>query len=60
MEVVDMKFKIEKPEYITKTLRFEKEMVDEVNKICDEQNISFNALVVQSIKFALEHLDDEE
>lgn len=55
-----MKFKIEKPEYITKTLRFDKELVDEVNKVCDEQNISFNALVVQSLKFALEHLDDEE
>ena len=55
-----MGFKVEKEEYVNKTFRLEKKLVEEMDKICDVKNISLNKLVVQCIEYALNDLDDEE
>lgn len=55
-----MGFKIEKEEYVNKTFRIDKKLVDELEIICDKKNISLNKLVVKCIKYALENLEDEE
>lgn len=55
-----MAFTVEKEEYVNKTFRMEKKLVDKMNIICDEKNISLNKLVVQCIEYALNELEDEE
>ena len=55
-----MAFKVEKEEYVNKTFRMEKKLVEKMNKICDDKNISLNKLVVQCIEYALNDLDDKE
>lgn len=55
-----MGFKIEKEEYVNKTFRMEKKLVDELEIICNQKNISLNKLVVKCIKYALDNLEDEE
>lgn len=54
-----MGFKVEKEEYVNKTFRMEKKLVDELEMICDQKNISLNKLVVKCIKYALDNLEDE-
>lgn len=53
-----MAFRIEKEEYINKTFRLEKKLVDQLETICNEKNISLNKLVVQCIEYALDNLED--
>ena len=55
-----MKFKVEKEEYINKTFRLERSLVDELEKICDEKNISMNKLIVKCIEYAIKNMDDGE
>jgi hypothetical protein len=52
-----MKLKIEKEEYINKTFRLNKKLVNEMDKVCDEKDISLNKLVDICIRFALANLD---
>lgn len=54
-----MPFKVEKEEYVNKTFRLEKKLVDQLEIICNEKNISLNKLVVKCIKYALNDLEDE-
>lgn len=54
-----MGFKVEKEEYVNKTFRMEKKLVDELEMICDQKNISLNKLVVKCIKYALDNLEEE-
>lgn len=58
-EIISMGFKVEKEEYVNKTFRMEKKLVDELEIICDQKNISLNKLVVKCIKYALDNLEDE-
>ena len=53
-----MAFRIEKEEYVNKTFRLEKKLVDQMEGICNEKNISLNKLVVQCIEYALENLEE--
>lgn len=53
-----MGFKIEREEYINKTFRMEKKLVERMEKVCDEKNISLNKLVVKCIEYALDNLED--
>ena len=53
-----MAFRIEKEEYINKTFRLKKKLVDQMEAICNEKNISLNKLVVQCIEYALENLEE--
>lgn len=55
-----MAFKIEREEYINKTFRMEKKLVERMEKICDKKNISLNKLVVLCVNYALENLEEDE
>lgn len=55
-----MAFKIEKEEYINKTFRLNKKLVEEMEKVADSKNISLNKLVVLCVEYALETLDTKE
>lgn len=54
-----MGFKIEREEYVNKTFRLEKMLVEEMEKICDDKNISLNKLVVKCIIYALDNLEED-
>ena len=55
-----MGFKIEREEYVNKTFRIEKKIVEENEKICDKKNISLNKLVVMCINYALNDLEEDD
>lgn len=55
-----MGFKIEKEEYVNKTFRIEKKLVEQMELICDKKNISLNKLVVKCINYALDNLEEDE
>ena len=50
-------FKVEKPEFVNKTFRMEKELVKKLEEIAQPENVSVNALVVQCCKYALENME---
>ena len=52
-------FKLQKgyEEYVTKTFRFPKEFVDELEKLAFENNLSLNQLVIQCLKYSIDNLD---
>ncbi len=51
-------FKITKPEYTNKTFRMPAELVNELEKLAQEKEISLNQLVVQCCKYALENIEE--
>jgi len=53
------KFEIEREEYINKTFKFARQLVDRMNKVCDRKNISLNKFVVKCVEYALENSDLE-
>ena len=55
-----MPFKIPKEEYINRTFRLRKELVDRMEIICNEKNISLNKLTVLCIEYALDNLEEGE
>lgn len=55
-----MTFRIPKEEYINRTFRLKKELVDRMEVICNEKNISLNRLTVLCIEYALANLEDDE
>lgn len=55
-----MGFKIEKEEYVNKTFRMNKKLVDQLEEICDRKNISLNKLVVKCIEYALNDMEEDE
>ena len=54
-----MAFKIPKEEYVNRTFRLRKELIDQMETICSEKNISLNKLTVLCIEYALENLEDD-
>ena len=52
-----MKLKIEKEEYKNKTVKLNKKLLEEMEKICQKKKISLNRLVEISIRYSLEHLE---
>lgn len=54
-----MGFKIAKEEYINRTFRLRKELVDRMEEICNEKNISLNKLTVLCIEYALDNLEED-
>lgn len=51
------KFIIPKPpKDVTKTIRISEELANQVQELADKQNVSFNKVVNEMIKFALENL----
>ena len=54
-----MAFKIEREEYVNKTFRMEKKLIEKMDKVCDEKNISLNKLVVLCIEYALDNMEED-
>ena len=59
MEGVCMPFKIPKEEYVNRTFRLNKELVDRMEMICSEKNISMNKLTVLCIEYALNDMEED-
>lgn len=54
------KFYIKKQEYSNRTFRFPVEMLDDLNKLATEKNISLNQVVIHCCEYALKNLVDDE
>ena len=52
-------FRIEKPEMVNKTFRLPLDLVEELSKVAQNQNISLNNLVKQCCEYALKNLEDD-
>lgn len=48
-------FKVEKPEYVNKTFRIQKELLEELQLYASQNDISVNELVVQCCKYAMQN-----
>ncbi len=46
--------------YVTKTFRLPKEMSDNLEQLAFDNDLSFNKLVVQCLKYALDNLETPE
>ena len=60
---VDIMFKIDKEfksANISRTIRFTEPLFEKLNKTATENNISFNLLVLQCCKYALDNQENEE
>ena len=44
---------------ISKTLRLPEDIVDEIQKISDKKNLSFNKVVIEFLKFGSENFEDD-
>lgn len=53
------KLKKEYVEYENKSLRLPKDIIDKVQTLASQNNLSFNKVVLQCIEYALEHIDDK-
>lgn len=53
-------FKIQKPEHVNKTFRLPLHLVQQLEQIAQDQEISVNQLVIQCINYALDHLDKDD
>lgn len=45
---------------IARTVRFTESLFEKLNKIAAENNVSFNLLVLQCCKYAIENMDEEK
>lgn len=60
-----MGFKINSPNRrvepsINRTLRLKESMINRIQALADEQNISFNSLVSQMLQYCLDNLEDDK
>lgn len=53
------KLKKEYTVYENKSLRLPKDLIDEVQKLATENEMSFNKVVIQCIEYALEHTEQK-
>jgi len=51
---------IEKETTVTKTIRIKQSLVDDLEQIAIKNNITFNRLVLECIKFAIENLEENQ
>lgn len=51
------KLKKEYTVYENKSLRLPKDLIDEVQKLATENEMSFNKVVIQCIEYALDHTE---
>ena len=54
-----MPFRIPKEEYVNRTFRLNKKLVDRMESICNDKNISMNQLTVLCIEYALNNLEED-
>lgn len=55
-----MGLKIEKKEYVNKTFRLDKKLIDEMQIVCKEKNITMNKLVAICLRYALDNIEETE
>lgn len=55
-----MDFIIKKPTSSNRTIRMPDTLIETINKIAREQDVSFNQVVVQCCEFAIEHLSNKK
>ena len=53
-------FKVQREEYINKTFRMPKDLVNRLEIIAQREKVSLNNLVVQCCKYSLENMIDSE
>ena len=53
-------FEIKKPSASNKTIRMPDDLIERLERLAAQNDISFNQLVIQCLNFALENLDNEE
>ena len=51
------KFRIEKPEMTHKTFRISVELLEKLQTVAQNQNVSLNNLVIQCCEYALKNLE---
>jgi len=51
-------FEIKRPKASNKTIRMPNELIDELEKLANMNDISFNQLVVQCCKYALDNMNN--
>lgn len=49
-------FEVKKTEYVNKTFRMEKTLVEKLSKCASHHDVSMNALVAQCCEYALSHM----
>jgi len=54
-----MDFKIKKQEYVNKTFRISKELVDRLAIVAQQEGVSMNEFVVQACEYALDNLQNQ-
>ena len=52
-------FQVKKPEYVNKTFRMPRELVQELEALAQQKDVSLNQLVTQCCRYALDHLDTD-
>ena len=52
-------FKVEREEFVNKTLRLPQKLVANLQKIADQKNISLNKLVILCCDYAIENMEEE-
>ena len=54
-------FKLKKDyiEYENKSLRLPKDLIAQVQKLANENNLSFNRVIIQCIEYALENIEKD-
>ena len=55
-----MGLKIDREDFANKTFRMNIKLMEEVAIVCQKKNISMNRFVDIALRYALEHLDEEE
>ena len=53
------KLKKEATEYENKSLRLPKPLIDEVQNLANQNNLSFNKVVIQCIEYALDNMEPD-
>ncbi len=53
-------FEIKKPSSSNKTIRMPDDLIEKLEKLAAQNDISFNQLVIQCCVYSLEHLADTE
>lgn len=54
------KLKKEYVEYENKSLRLPKDLISRVQELANENNMSFNRVIIQCIEYALDNMEKEE
>jgi len=55
-----MGLKIEREEFANKTFRLNVKLINDVEVVCTQKNISMNRFVDIALRYALEHLESED